>query len=103
MIEESMSAGRTFPRALTIVILLAVLVTQLWAFSPSHSDEHSKHCCPACHASHAPVLAAAVLVALSPPSFRTYWQLAPDSLPSLLDAWSSGACTRGPPTFITAA
>src|SRR4051794_11510697 len=72
--KKSMSGSRKFARPLTILLLLAVLVSQLVAFAPEHSDDHAKHCCPVCHASHAPLLSAAAVVAFTPPSVDTCWR-----------------------------
>jgi len=99
---KSMSGSR-LARSLTVVLLLAVLVSQLVAFAPGHSDDHAKHCCPVCHAAHAPLLSAAPILSFHPPAVHTCWRLAPDALPSLIEAWTSGACTRGPPESIIAA
>lgn len=86
-------------RPLALVVLIAVLVAQLAAFAPGHSDDHTKHCCPICHASHAPLLSAAALLEFVPPSVRMYWRIAPVALPSLIDAVACGASTRGPPAL----
>ena len=98
-----MAGRRLLSRPLTLVLLLAVLVSQLVAFAPGHSDDHTKHCCPICHASHAPLLGAAPSFAIAPPSVRTYWRIAPVALPSAVDACAAGASTRGPPDLSLAA
>jgi len=98
-----MSGRRIHTRPLTILLLLAVLVTQVFASAPGHSDDHAQHCCPVCHASHAPLLSAAPILAFTPPSIRTYWRTAAANLPSVVDPWMAGPCTRGPPSFSFAA
>ena len=103
MMVGHMSASRFRTRPLIFLLLLAVLVSQAVAFAPGHSDEHAQHCCPVCHASHAPLLTAMPFLALAPPAVRTCWRITPDPLPSLGEPWSSGACTRGPPVFLSAA
>ena len=97
-----MSGSRKFTRPLAILVLLAVLVTQLIAFAPGHSDDHETHCCPVCHASHAPLLSAVPLLEFVPPSVRTYWRIAAVALPAVVEVWASGACTRGPPALSSA-
>jgi hypothetical protein len=89
-------------KPLAMFLLLAVLVSQMVAFAPGHSDDEATHCCPVCHAAHAPVLTAVPILHLGLPSVRTYWRVTPDALPSLMEAWCSGACTRGPPSLFLA-
>jgi hypothetical protein len=89
--------------SLILLLLLAVLISQSVAFAPAHSDDHAKHCCPVCHASHAPLLTAMPVVAFTPPAIRTCWRITPDPIPSLGDPWTSGTCTRGPPAPLSAA
>jgi hypothetical protein len=89
-------------RALTILIFVAFVVSQLVAFAPGHSDDHTSHCCPVCHASHAPLLAAASHLTLAPPSIRTCWRLVSIDGSSVADASGSAACTRGPPSDFAA-
>ena len=98
-----MAGSRTLSRPLTILVLLAVLVTQFAAFAPGHSDDHATHCCPACHASHAPLLTAAPLLQLAPPSVRAYWRVDAASASVVTESWASGASTRGPPALSFAA
>ena len=98
-----MSARRPVARPLTLLLLIAVLVSQLVAFAPAHSDDHAKHCCPVCHASHVPILTAKALLTFAPPSVRTCWRVTPDTAPSLGQPWSSGACPRGPPASLPVA
>ncbi|HEY3840533.1 MAG TPA: hypothetical protein VGL72_28370 [Bryobacteraceae bacterium] len=90
---------RKLNRILSTLVLIAVLAGQLIAFAPGHSADHETHCCPACHASHTPLLSAVPLLHFTPPSVRTYWRIASVALPTLVEAWVSGACTRGPPAL----
>jgi len=94
-----MSGSRILTRPFAMLVLLAVLVSQMVAFAPGHSDDEATHCCPVCHAAHAPVLTAVAALHLGLPSVRTYWCITPDTIPSLVEAGSSGACTRGPPAL----
>ena len=86
-------------KPLAIVLLLAVLVSQMVAFAPGHSDDHADHCCPVCHASHTPVLTAVPVSHFGPPSVQAYWRVTPDAAPSLVEKRNSGDCTRGPPSL----
>ena len=97
--REGMSGSHKLSRPLTLLVLLAVMVAQLAAFAPGHSDDHASHCCPICHASHAPLLRAKPLLEFVPPAVRTYWRIAPVALPSMVDVFTSGASTRGPPVL----
>src|SRR5690348_2156666 len=98
--KDSMSDRRPLARPLAILVLLALLAAQLVASGPRHSDDHGSHCCPVCHASHVPLLGAAPLLELTPPSVRSYWSIAPAALPSLVDDVTSGLYTRGPPSLL---
>ncbi len=84
---------------LAAILLFAVLFSQLVAFAPGHSDDPVTHCCPICHASHAPVLQPVALTGLGTPLVRTYWRVTPDAVPSLAEAGTPGDCTRGPPSL----
>lgn len=86
-------------RPLAMVVLVAVLVAQMIAFAPGHSDDHAKHCCPVCHAAHAPLLTPAPVLRLAPPSVQIYWAVAPVTLHVVSDARTTGASTRGPPAL----
>jgi len=88
---------RTQP--LAALLLLTVLFSQLIASAPGHSDDPATHCCPICHASHSPVLPAVAVAHLGVPQVRIYWRVAPDALPSLVEAGTPGDCTRGPPAL----
>ena len=92
-----MAARLNLARPLAMLLLLAVLVAQLIAFAPGHSDDEARHCCPVCHASHAPVLTAASIIHFGLPVVRTYWRVTAEALPLLLEAPGSGTCSRGPP------
>ncbi len=86
-------------RPLAILLLLAVLVSQMVAFAPGHGDDPATHCCPICHASHTPVLTAVPVLHLGTPLVRTYWRITPEALPSLVEAGIPGTSTRGPPSL----
>ena len=55
---ESMPAKSRYVSPLTIIVLVAVVLSQLAVFAPGHSDDHTKHCCPVCHAAHVALLRA---------------------------------------------
>jgi hypothetical protein len=85
-------------RALLLFVLSALLVSQaVAAFEPEHSNNHSNHCCAACHVGHALALSSWVGLVFAEPDNRGDRQLAVNACSSVPEPLITNSGSRAPP------